>query len=191
MRHSWVRLPRRRFELREAVSVPPGSSATGVGDVMGSRGISSRRMSGMSGTDAARMTATAAPSQRVGVIPSSGPASKPVADRCEFGPSSGRVGTAREGEERGATGDAEASNCSRRGRHVLVAKAPRSPDAGRETSARPDPCLDGHSAHEVNACDRCRCDRWTRSAQRRRVPDWFSAQDVVWRPWEREAARAA
>ena len=27
--------------------------------------------------------------------------------------------------------------------------------------------------------------------RRRRVPDWFSAQDVVWEPWEREAALAA
>ena len=27
--------------------------------------------------------------------------------------------------------------------------------------------------------------------RRRKVPDWFSAQDVVWEPWEREAALAA
>ena len=27
--------------------------------------------------------------------------------------------------------------------------------------------------------------------QRRHVPEWFSAQDVVWEPWEREAVLAA
>lgn len=27
--------------------------------------------------------------------------------------------------------------------------------------------------------------------QRRQVPDWFSAQDVVWEPWERELVVAA
>jgi hypothetical protein len=26
--------------------------------------------------------------------------------------------------------------------------------------------------------------------ERRKVPDWFSAQDVVWEPWEREAMQA-
>ena len=31
-----------------------------------------------------------------------------------------------------------------------------------------------------------------RLAERREraAPDWFSAQDVVWQPWERDAARA-
>jgi hypothetical protein len=27
--------------------------------------------------------------------------------------------------------------------------------------------------------------------ERREIPEWFSAQDVVWEPWEREAALAA
>ena len=27
--------------------------------------------------------------------------------------------------------------------------------------------------------------------RRRQVPDWFSAQDVVWEPWELEAIQAA
>jgi hypothetical protein len=27
--------------------------------------------------------------------------------------------------------------------------------------------------------------------RRKKVPDWFSAQDVVWEPWERQAVEAA
>lgn len=48
------------------------------------------------------------------------------------------------------------------------------------------PAWDGHSAaqelHERRVAERRR---------RRQVPAWFSAQDVVWDPWELEAARAA
>jgi hypothetical protein len=48
------------------------------------------------------------------------------------------------------------------------------------------PAWDGHSAaqelYEKRVAERRR---------RRQVPDWFSAQDVVWEPWEREAALAA
>jgi hypothetical protein len=32
--------------------------------------------------------------------------------------------------------------------------------------------------------------RLSERRSRRRVPDWFSPQDVVWEPWEREAALA-
>jgi len=48
------------------------------------------------------------------------------------------------------------------------------------------PAWDGRSAaqdlHERRVEERRRC---------RQAPDWFSAQDVVWEPWEREAIRAA
>lgn len=48
------------------------------------------------------------------------------------------------------------------------------------------PVWDGQSAaqelHEQRVAERRR---------RREVPEWFSAQDVVWEPWEREAALAA
>ena len=47
------------------------------------------------------------------------------------------------------------------------------------------PVWEGHSAaqalHETRVVERRR---------RRQVPDWFSAQDVVWEPWEQEAAHA-
>ena len=48
------------------------------------------------------------------------------------------------------------------------------------------PAWDGHSAaqelHEQRVAHR---------RERRRVPAWFSARDVVWEPWEREAMAAA
>ena len=48
------------------------------------------------------------------------------------------------------------------------------------------PAWDGRSAaqelHERRVAER---------RKRPRVPEWFSAQDVVWEPWEREAAKAA
>ena len=48
------------------------------------------------------------------------------------------------------------------------------------------PAWEGHSAaqalHEQRVAER---------RERRRVPEWFSAQDVVWEPWEREALEAA
>jgi hypothetical protein len=47
------------------------------------------------------------------------------------------------------------------------------------------PVWEGHSAaqtlHEKRVVERRR---------RRQVPDWFSAEDVVWEPWERKAALA-
>jgi hypothetical protein len=30
-----------------------------------------------------------------------------------------------------------------------------------------------------------------RAAERREVPEWFSAQDLVWEPWEHEALRVS
>lgn len=48
------------------------------------------------------------------------------------------------------------------------------------------PAWDGHSAaqelHERRVAERRR---------ERQVPDWFSPQDVVWEPWERETAQPA
>jgi hypothetical protein len=47
------------------------------------------------------------------------------------------------------------------------------------------PVWDGRSVaqelHEQRVAER---------RQGREVPDWFSAQDVVWKPWEREALHA-
>jgi len=48
------------------------------------------------------------------------------------------------------------------------------------------PAWEGHSAaqelHELRGA-------WRR--ERPRIPEWFSAEDLVWQPWEREAAAAA
>jgi hypothetical protein len=47
------------------------------------------------------------------------------------------------------------------------------------------PVWEGHSAaqalHEKRVAERQR---------RRLVPDWFSAEDVLWEPWEQEATHA-
>jgi hypothetical protein len=48
------------------------------------------------------------------------------------------------------------------------------------------PAWEGHSAaQELHA------QRVAERRQRRQVPEWFSAQDVVWEPWEREALYTA
>ena len=50
----------------------------------------------------------------------------------------------------------------------------------------------GHPAYEGHTLAQQLYERRLAERERRKkVPDWFSAQDVVWEPWEREAARAA
>jgi hypothetical protein len=48
------------------------------------------------------------------------------------------------------------------------------------------PAYDGHTLAQ-QLYER----RLAQRERRKKVPDWFSAQDVVWEPWEREAALAA
>jgi hypothetical protein len=48
------------------------------------------------------------------------------------------------------------------------------------------PAYEGHTLAQ-QLYERRLADR----ARGHQVPDWFSAQDVVWEPWEREAVSAA
>lgn len=50
----------------------------------------------------------------------------------------------------------------------------------------------GHPAYEGHTLAQQLYERrLAERRERRRVPGWFTAQDVVWEPWEREAAHAA
>jgi len=52
--------------------------------------------------------------------------------------------------------------------------------------------ITGHPAYEGHTLAQQLYERrLAERERRRRVPDWFSAQDVVWEPWEREALQAA
>jgi hypothetical protein len=51
--------------------------------------------------------------------------------------------------------------------------------------------ITGHPAYEGHTLAQELYERRLVERERRkRVPDWFSPQDVVWEPWEREALQA-
>jgi hypothetical protein len=52
--------------------------------------------------------------------------------------------------------------------------------------------ITGHPAYEGHTLAQQVYERRLAERERRKkVPDWFSAQDVIWDPWEREAVLAA
>jgi hypothetical protein len=67
-----------------------------------------------------------------------------------------------------------------------VRPGPRAQRARRAGAAHARPA--GVGGHSVAQALRER--RVAERRRRRQVPGWFSAEDVVWEPWEREAAHA-
>jgi hypothetical protein len=52
--------------------------------------------------------------------------------------------------------------------------------------------ITGHPAYEGHTLAQQLYERRLVERERRKkVPDWFSAEDVVWKPWEREELTAA